>query len=37
MLDQRLQLSIKAELENVTNLEPAFKNFEFFFQVGVLS
>ncbi|KAF8168201.1 hypothetical protein B0H34DRAFT_50816 [Crassisporium funariophilum] len=29
----RLQLSIKAELENVTNLEPAEKDFEFFFQV----
>jgi len=29
----RLQLSIKAELENVTNLEPASKDFEFFFQV----
>ncbi|KAF8971489.1 hypothetical protein BDZ97DRAFT_1244384 [Flammula alnicola] len=29
----RLQLSIKAELENVTDLEPADKDFEFFFQV----
>ncbi|KAF9568484.1 DUF866-domain-containing protein [Agrocybe pediades] len=29
----RLQLSIKAELENVTNLEPASKDFEYFFQV----
>ncbi|KAF9479696.1 DUF866-domain-containing protein, partial [Pholiota conissans] len=29
----RLQLSIKAELENITNLEPANKDFEFFFQV----
>ncbi|CAA7258647.1 unnamed protein product [Cyclocybe aegerita] len=29
----RLQLSIKAELENVTDLEPATKDFEFFFQV----
>ncbi|KDR84890.1 hypothetical protein GALMADRAFT_233334 [Galerina marginata CBS 339.88] len=29
----RLQLSIKAELENVTNLEPVSQDFEFFFQV----
>ncbi|KAH9487027.1 UPF0587 protein [Psilocybe cubensis] len=29
----RLQLSIKAELENVTSLEPAANDFEFFFQV----
>ncbi|KAF8807310.1 DUF866-domain-containing protein [Phlegmacium glaucopus] len=29
----RLQLSIKVELENVTNLEPAAKDFEFFFRV----
>jgi len=29
----RLQLSIKAELENVTDLEPASIDFEFFFQV----
>jgi len=29
----RLQLSIKAELENVTSLEPAAKDFEFFFRV----
>lgn len=30
---QRLQLSIKAELENVASLEPAAKDFEFFFRV----
>ncbi|EDR14946.1 uncharacterized protein LACBIDRAFT_300570 [Laccaria bicolor S238N-H82] len=29
----RLQLSIKAELENVTDLEPAGDDFEYFFQV----
>ncbi|TFK41256.1 hypothetical protein BDQ12DRAFT_679160 [Crucibulum laeve] len=29
----RLQLSIKAELENVTDLEPATEDFEYFFQV----
>ncbi|KJA26059.1 hypothetical protein HYPSUDRAFT_199289 [Hypholoma sublateritium FD-334 SS-4] len=29
----RLQLSIKAELENITALEPAGADFEFFFQV----
>lgn len=29
---QRLQLSIKAELENVTSLVPA-EDFEYFFQV----
>ncbi|PPQ92679.1 hypothetical protein CVT25_013986, partial [Psilocybe cyanescens] len=29
----RLQLSIKAELENITSLEPASNDFEFFFQV----
>jgi len=33
----RLQLSIKAELENVTNLEPASKDFEYFFQVKCTS
>ena len=30
---QRLQLSIKAELENVTDLVPASDNFEYFFKV----
>ncbi|KAG5650658.1 hypothetical protein H0H81_011480 [Sphagnurus paluster] len=29
----KLQLSIKAELENVTNLVPASDDFEYFFQV----
>jgi len=29
----RLQLSIKAELENVTDLQPANNDFEFFFKV----
>ncbi|RDB28559.1 hypothetical protein Hypma_015615 [Hypsizygus marmoreus] len=29
----RLQLSIKAELENVTSLVPASEDFEYFFQV----
>ncbi|KAI0080308.1 DUF866-domain-containing protein [Panus rudis PR-1116 ss-1] len=29
----RLQLSIKAELENVTDLQPASDDFEYFFQV----
>ncbi|KAF8269340.1 hypothetical protein EI94DRAFT_1003959 [Lactarius quietus] len=29
----RLQLSIKAELENVTNLEPASDDYEYFFGV----
>lgn len=31
---KRLLLSIKAELENVTNLVPASDSFEYFFQVA---
>ena len=30
---QRLQLSIKAELENIASLEPAAEDFEFYFRV----
>ncbi|GJJ09443.1 hypothetical protein Clacol_003665 [Clathrus columnatus] len=33
----RLQLSIKAELENVTNLQPENESFEYFFQVKCTS
>ncbi|KAF9015068.1 hypothetical protein BDQ17DRAFT_13321 [Cyathus striatus] len=33
----RLKLSIKAELENVTNLVPASDDFEYFFQVKCTS
>ncbi|KAH6917474.1 hypothetical protein BKA70DRAFT_1367901 [Coprinopsis sp. MPI-PUGE-AT-0042] len=33
----RLQLSIKAELENVTDLVPASEDFEYFFQVKCTS
>ena len=33
LFPQKLQLSIKAELENVTNLVPAADDFEYFFQV----
>ncbi len=30
----RLLLSIKADLENVTDLEPVSSNFEYFFKVN---
>jgi hypothetical protein len=33
MRPQRLLLSIKAELENVTDLVPASDGFEYFFKV----
>lgn len=34
---QRLLLSIKAELENVTDLVPATDSYEYFFQVCAIS
>jgi len=32
----RLMLKIKAELENVTDLQPATEDFDYFFQVPTL-